>query len=26
MAEFVVKIADERGNVHQHVEQGISEN
>ena len=25
MAEFVVKIADERGNVHQHVEQGISE-
>ena len=25
MAEFVVKIADERGNVHQHVEQGVSE-
>jgi type IV pilus assembly protein PilC len=25
MAEFVVKIADERGNVHQHVEQGYSE-
>ena len=25
MAEFVVKIADERGNVQQHVEQGISE-
>ena len=26
MAEFVVKIADERGNVQEHVEQGISEN
>jgi type II secretory pathway component PulF len=25
MAEFVVKIADERGNVQQHVEQGYSE-
>ena len=25
MAEFVVKIADDRGRVHQHVEQGISE-
>jgi len=25
MAEFVVKVADERGNVHQHVENGISE-
>src|SRR5947209_8634591 len=25
MAEFVVKIADERGNVHQHIEQGYSE-
>jgi type IV pilus assembly protein PilC len=25
MAEFVVKIADDRGNVHQHVEQGYSE-
>lgn len=25
MAEFVVKIADERGRVHQHVEQGYSE-
>ena len=25
MAEFVVKIADERGNVHQHIENGISE-
>ena len=26
MAEFVVKIADDRGNVRQHVEQGYSEN
>jgi len=26
MAEFVIKIADERGNVQQHVEQGYSEN
>jgi type IV pilus assembly protein PilC len=26
MAEFVIKIADERGNVQQHIEQGISEN
>ncbi|HLV85567.1 MAG TPA: type II secretion system F family protein [Candidatus Sulfotelmatobacter sp.] len=25
MAEFVVKIADDRGHIHQHVEQGISE-
>jgi type IV pilus assembly protein PilC len=25
MAEFVIKIADERGNVHRHVENGISE-
>jgi len=25
MAEFVVKVADDRGRVHQHVEQGISE-
>ena len=25
MAEFVIKIADDRGRVHQHVEQGISE-
>src|SRR5579864_8620132 len=25
MAEFVVKVADERGNVHQHLENGISE-
>jgi type IV pilus assembly protein PilC len=25
MAEFVVKIADDRGRVHQHVEQGYSE-
>jgi type IV pilus assembly protein PilC len=26
MAEFVVKIADERGRIQQHIEQGISEN
>ena len=26
MAEFVVKVADDRGRVHQHVEQGYSEN
>ena len=26
MAEFVIKIADERGNVQEHLEQGISEN
>ena len=25
MAEFVVKIADERGHIQQHIEQGISE-
>lgn len=25
MAEFVVKVADDRGRVHQHVEQGVSE-
>ena len=25
MAEFVIKVADERGNVHQHIENGISE-
>src|SRR5579859_6324811 len=25
MAEFVVKIADDRGRVHQHIEQGYSE-
>jgi type IV pilus assembly protein PilC len=25
MAEFVVKIADDRGRIHQHVEQGYSE-
>ena len=26
MAEFVIKVADDRGRVHQHVEQGYSEN
>jgi type IV pilus assembly protein PilC len=26
MAEFVIKVADDRGRVHQHIEQGISEN
>jgi type IV pilus assembly protein PilC len=25
MAEFVVKIADERGHIQQHTEQGVSE-